>query len=123
MIGKVYITAVNFYDVKSNTVRRKTRPVLVVGGPNENDYTVLPISSISNRANLNAYYDILVPTHDQSILNLRRECFIRTHKQMPVHAAELIHEIGNMKRDCHDLYADVLSKMDEFQKEIISFSL
>lgn len=123
MIGKVYLSVVDFYDVKLNATNRKVRPVLIIGGPNENDYTVLPISTITNRANVNAYYDILVSPQDRTILNLKRECFIRTHKQMQIHVAALIRELADMKKDLPDLYLETIGKMDEFQHEIVKYSI
>ena len=45
MVGKVYLSVVEYYDSKTKTTRKKGRPVLVVAGPRNNDYTVLPIST------------------------------------------------------------------------------
>lgn len=81
MIGKVYQSVVDFYDLKTQTTRKKVRPVLVISGPRNNDYTVLPISTISNRIHVDPQYDILIEAQKRSILGLGRECFIRTHKQ------------------------------------------
>lgn len=121
MIGKVFLTMIDFYNTKSGRTERKIRPVLIVGGPNENDYTVLPISTITRRENVNCYYDIPVPAQDRAALSLNRECFIRTHKQLTVHQGSLIREIGDMRNDAPDLYIDAICKMDEFQKSIISY--
>lgn len=123
MIGKVYLSVVDFYDVQSNSTRRKSRPVLVVGGPNENDYTVLPISTITIRSNINSYYDIPVSPQDRAALSLHKPCFIRTHKQMPIHRAALIREIGDMRVNAPDLYLESIRKMEEFQKNIIGYSI
>lgn len=123
MIGKVYLSVVDFFDIKARAMSKKTRPVLIVGGPHENDYTVLPISTITNRVNLNTYYDIPVTPQDRAALSLQRECFVRTHKQMPIHAAALVRELGDMKSDTPELYLDAVAKMEEFQKEIVTFSI
>lgn len=123
MIGKVYLSRVDYFDLRTNCTQRKTRPVLVVGGPNDNDYTVLPISTISLRQNVNDYYDILIPPQERTVLNLRAECFIRTHKQMPLHRGAMFREIGDMKNDAPDLYLDAVSKMEEFQKGIVDYAI
>lgn len=47
MVGKVYLSVVEYYDSKTKTTRKKGRPVLVVAGPRNNDYTVLPIPPLS----------------------------------------------------------------------------
>lgn len=123
MIGKVYISVVDFYDVKISATRRKKRPVLVVGGPNENDYTVLPISTITNQANRNSYYDIPVSASDRATLCLDRACFIRSHKQMPIHRGSLLKEIGDMMADTPALYLEAVAKMEEFQKKVVTYSI
>ncbi len=123
MIGKVYLSAVDFYDIKTRTTKRKIRPVLIVAGPQENDYIVLPISTITMRNNLNAYYDLLISPPKRAVLNLSRECFIRTHKQLPVHSASLVKQLGDMRADAPDLYLDAIAKMEEIQKAIVTFSI
>ncbi len=69
MIGKVCQSVVNYFDSKTRTTRRKGRPVLVVGGPRNNDYTILPISTIKNRDNLDEEYDILIDPADRDKWN------------------------------------------------------
>lgn len=118
MIGKVYLSVVDFYDSRLQAVSRKARPVLIVGGPYESDYIVLPISTVTNRANLNPHYDILIPPQARHSLDLPRECFIRTHKQLPVHRASLLRLKGDMKADVPDLYVNAIAKLEEFQREI-----
>lgn len=119
MIGKVYLSQVDFYDVRIKAMGRKARPVLIVGGPYENDYIVLPISTISRRENLNPHYDLPISPQERMTLNLTRECFIRTHKQMTVHRAALIKELGDMKQLIPELYLKTIAKMEEFQKQIV----
>lgn len=123
MIGGVYLSIVDFYDTKLQRTSRKTRPVLIVDGPHENDYIVLPISTITKRQNLNPYYDILIPPQDRVTLNLPKECFIRTHKQVPIHGGSLHKLIGNMKSDIPDLYIDAIAKMEEFQRRIVTSTI
>ena len=123
MIGKAYLSAVDFYDIKTRTTKRKIRPVLIVAGPQENDYIVLPISTITMRNNLNAYYDLLISPQKRAVLNLSRECFIRTHKQLPVHSASPVKQLGDMRADAPDLYLDAIAKMEEFQQAIVTFSI
>lgn len=118
MIGKVYLSVVNYYDTATQSTRRKSRPVLIVGGPHNNDYTILPISTISKRENVDPKYDILISPSARTVLNLHRECFIRTHKQMPMHIGELVREIGDMKKDIPDLYQRAVELMKFFQDDV-----
>ena len=117
MIGKVYLSQVDFYDVRIKAMGRKARPVLIVGGPYENDYIVLPISTISRRENLNPHYDLPISPQERMTLNLTRECFIRTHKQMTVHRAALIKELGDMKQFIPELYLKTLAKWKNFRSK------
>lgn len=119
-IGKVYTASTEYYDSKTGLTQRKGRPVLVVGGPKNNDYSVLPISTITKRENVDPDYDIYVDVELRGILSLDRECFIRTHKQMPLHRGSIFKELGNMKDNAPDLYQDVLMRMERFQKEILA---
>lgn len=95
----------------------------MVGGPNENDYTVLPISTIPHREHVNAHYDILIPAQERAVLSLNSECFIRTHKQILIHTAALLRLIGDMKKDTPGLYLDALGEMEEFQKNVINYAI
>lgn len=47
--GKVYLFSMQFYDVKSGMMAFKARPALIIYGPRNNDYTVLPVSTIKIR--------------------------------------------------------------------------
>jgi uncharacterized protein YifN (PemK superfamily) len=119
MIGKVYLAVVDFYDSKSRTTRKKGRPVLVIAGPKNNDYTVLPISTIPHREHLDPVYDLLVGSAERTVLGLPQECYIRTHKQTVLHQAALVREKGDMKCNLPDLYLAVLEKMEQHQREIM----
>lgn len=119
MIGKVYLSIVDYYNVKTGRTERKSRPVLVIGGPRNNDYTVLPISTISKRQNVDPKFDVLVDPSSRSVLMLNRECFIRTHKQMPLHQASLYKELSNMKDSLPDLYLQAISLMEEYQQNLL----
>lgn len=123
MIGKVYLSVVNYYDSKTHTTRRKGRPVLIVAGPRNNDYTVLPISTIKNRQNLDPDYDVLIDPSARASLSLADECFIRTHKQTTVHEGALIKEKGDMKKNQEDLYLTALEKMEDYQRQILNQAL
>lgn len=123
LIGKVYLSVVNYYDSKTHTTRRKGRPVLIVAGPRNNDYTVLPISTVKNRQNLDPDFDLLIDPPARALLSLTDECFIRTHKQTTVHDGSLIKEKGDMKRDLQDLFLKALEKMEAYQRHILDQAL
>lgn len=53
MIGKIVKCLTQYYDVRLQRNSIKSRPALVLKSPINDDYVVLPISSIPNRANVN----------------------------------------------------------------------
>lgn len=81
MIGMIYSSVIPFYDNSSHANSYKKRPVLIIGGPRNNDYTILPISTISNKSNLDPEYDVEINPEKYPLLNLRQTSYVRTHKQ------------------------------------------
>ncbi len=53
------------------------------------------------------------------MMNLTQRSYIRTHKQSVVHLGELTKEIVDFRNEYEDIYFDVISKMEEFQKNLI----
>lgn len=119
MIGKAYVSAFKYYDIRSKRMSFKGRPVLVIGKADSSDYVILPISRVTNKANLDAYYDVPIDPADVPKMNLRQMSYIRTHKQAVVNSAELIKEIVDFKAEYFDIYKDVISKVDKFQRDLV----
>lgn len=65
-----------------------------------NDYTILPVSTISNKTNINSKYDIKIEPDKYPKLNLNKTCYIRTHKQTILFKESLYikEEISDLKR-------------------------
>ena len=95
MIGKLCWSTFPYYDRNSGRNAFKKRPVLILSGPRNNDYTVLPVSSISIRKNIDTDYDIEVDPNIYPRLHLTKTCYIRTHKQTIVHQAALTSQISD----------------------------
>ncbi len=123
MIGKIYWSVFPFYDSKTGKNSFKKRPVLIISGPRNNDYTVLPVSSVSIKNNVDPDYDIEIDPLKYPALGLTRVCYIRTHKQTVVHQRALTSMIGDMKNDYEELYMDVMVKLEEFNKSVTDDSL
>lgn len=123
MIGKIYASVTPFYDSAKQTNSYKKRPVLIIGGPRNNDYTILPISTVTNKVNLDTDYDIEIDPVKYPKLNLNKMCYVRTHKQTTVHKASLTSQIGNMKDEYEDLYLHVMTKLEEFNNLILENAL
>lgn len=123
MIGKAYVSIFKYYDNAKAKMSFKKRPVLIVGKADDTDYIVLPISRVSKRENLDEYYDVLLSPDTVPKLNLTQHSYVRTHKQSVVNIVELYREITDFKKDYMDIYLDIISKMEEFQKNLIDKAL
>jgi len=123
VIGKAYVSTFQFYDNRNHRMSFKNRPVLIVGQADATDYVILPISRVTNSANLDMDYDYKVEPQDVPLMNLTQTSYIRTHKQSTVHAGELTREIVDFKNEYPDKYIDVIAKMEEFQKKLIDNAL
>jgi len=123
VIGKSYVSIFKYYDSAKAKMSLKKRPVLIVGKADDTDYIVLPISRVSKRENLDEYYDVLLSPDAVPKLNLTQHSYVRTHKQSVVNIVELYREITDFKKDYMDIYLDIISKMEEFQKNLIDKAL
>lgn len=120
MIGKVCISITPFFDMRTGKKSFKQRPVLVIGGPRNDDYTVLPVSSVSRKKNLDPQYDKEVEPAMYPKLNLTKQCYVRTHKQTTIHKADLVKTIADMKQDYEELYLEILSLLEQFNSEVLT---
>ena len=123
MIGKAYVSVFQFYDNKSHKMSFKKRPILVIGQADGSDYVILPISRVTNHNNIDSYYDVLIDPMNFPLMNLSQCLYVRTHKQSVVHENELTKEIVDFRTEYPDKYLDIISKVEEFQKELISNAL
>ena len=112
--GKVYLFSMQFYDVKSGMMAFKARPALIIYGPRNNDYTVLPVSTIKNPKDRDPDYDLRIDPRDYPNLGLNDVCYIRTHKQTPVHRSSKYKLIGDLKKEYPQKYQEVVALMEKF---------
>ena len=119
MIGKAYISTFKYFDNRTHRMAFKNRPVLIVGQADSSDYIILPVSRITNQGNVDSYYDVSIEPADVPSMNLTQRSYIRSHKQSVVHLGELTREIVDFRKEYEDIYLDVISKMEEFQKNLI----
>ena len=123
MIGKAYVSTFQFYNNHSHRMEFKDRPVLIIGKADAKDYVILPISRVTNSANLDVDYDFKIEPHEVPLMNLKQVSYIRTHKQSVIHAGEITKLIVDFKKEYPDKYVDVIAKMEEFQKNLIDNAL
>ena len=84
MIGKIVKCLTQYYDMRLQRNSIKSRPALVLKSPVNDDYVVLPISSISNRANVNPIYDIEIDPVKFPKINLTRLSYVRTQNSFNI---------------------------------------
>ena len=123
MIGKIYKARTPFYDQATHQMSYKARPALVLAKADADDYVILPVSSISIRANIDPVYDIEIDPVLYPKLNLTKTSYVRTHKQTIVHRASLRDEIGDLKSDYEELYLEILEKREAFSSSITQQAL
>ena len=120
MLGWICSSTTPYYDIKTGRNAFKQRPVLVISELISNDYTVLPISTVSKRENLHFFYDIKVEPMLYPRLRLGKESFIRVHKQTTGHRAAVVRKISNLKTEYPDLYSLVLERLSEYNTNLVS---
>lgn len=119
MIGWICISTTPYYDSKVKRNLFKRRPVLVIGGTLSNDYTVLPVSTVSKRENLHPVYDIEIDPLYYPGLNLNKVSFVRVHKQTIVHKAAIVERVSNLKSEYPDLYQTILNELSGYNKVLM----
>ena len=123
MIGKAYVSTFQFYNNQTHKMEFKNRPILIVGQADSTDYVVLPISRVTNFANLDNNYDVPIEPSDVPLMNLKQRSYVRTHKQCVIHLGELTKEIVDFKNEYPDIYINIIAKMEAFQKHLIDNAL
>ena len=96
---------------------------MFIAKADKDDYVALPVSRITRSHNIDPVYDIRIDPADYPKLKLPSVSYVRTHKQIIVHAAEMGDLISNMKKEYPDLYLHILVMREEFSKEITSQAL
>ena len=116
MIGKIYASMVEFYDVRNQKTSIKARPVLILSDMRNNDFTVLPISTISKPQNIDIEYDIELNPQIYQKINLNKVSYISTHKRVYLHQANIDKTkiLGDIKSNYPDLFLEILEKMEKF---------
>ena len=101
MVGKIVRCLTQYYDTRLHRNSIKSRPALVLRSPENDDYVVLPISTIPNRTNVNPIYDIEIDPSKFPKINLTRLSYIRTHRMVsiPMQQIDTSVIIGDLKSD------------------------
>lgn len=122
-VGKIKSSRMPYYDNKTNSIRFKARPVLILKAEKElgmSDFTVLPISSVSFKKNIDQEFDIDVAQTTYPLLNLTKEvCYIRCGKIMTINKKNLaVNTICDLKNTYPELWQHVISRTKEYISDI-----
>lgn len=123
MIGKICSFVTPYYDINQKRNLFKSRPVLIIGVADAGDYNVFPISKVTNKANIDPNYNLPINCLIYPLLGLDYNSYIRLHKQTFVNNTSLGKLFGDMKMNYFDLYLLVLSKLEEYNKNLIDNAL
>lgn len=121
MIGKAYKSLLPYYDMQTRSTRFKSRPCLVIGQADVGDYVILPISSINDKRRVHPEYDIELDNSEYSFLN--KTSFVRTHKQTTLNKTMIRDMLCDFRSDYEEKYSEILSKVEEFQNDMIKNAL
>lgn len=83
----------------------------------------MPISRVSHRENIDIEYDVSIQIADYPLMNLHADSFVRTHKQTITNRASITRCVANVKEEYQDLWLDILSKVEAFQKNLTNKGL
>jgi ABC-type transporter lipoprotein component MlaA len=121
MIGDIVKIRTPYFDSKSNSIRFKSRPGLIIGnyGPTDSDYLVLPISKISHSRFRHPTYDLLIDPQTYPLSNLTCRSYIRCHKQVTIRRADISDTISKFKVNYPEKYSEVIELLSKFDKEKI----
>ena len=118
MIGKICSFSMPFYNIRTGAKSYKLRPALIIYGPMDDEYTVLPVSTIKDSRHRHPKYDVKLDPANYPRLQLRDVSYVRTHKQATMHKTDLHCEISNMKAEYPEKYTELLQLTKEFNDEI-----
>jgi len=117
-IGKIYSFSMPFYDAKKSCMGYKARPALILYGPRNGDYTVIPVSTIKDPKNRDADFDVKIDPVAFPNLGLHEVSYIRTHKQTTAHQGARYKYIGDLKGEYQTKYQEVIDLVEKFSQEI-----
>lgn len=119
LVGSIRISRMPYYDSASQRVKYKGRPILLLKaekGIGESDFSILPISSISHKENIDEIFDIEVTAEMYPLLKLNKDIsYIRCAKISTVHSSTISKdEISNLKEQYPELWDKVVLKLKEY---------
>ena len=123
LIGAIHSAKFPYYNIKTQTMEFKFRPVLVVEVENQyglSDVTALPLSRINDRSRIIADYDVKIQSHKYPELNLTAETsYVRTSKITTFSNKDLRKTpLAELSTTNPELYQKIITKMKLYVEKI-----
>lgn len=123
LVGTIRSSRMPYYDSSTGSIQFKARPVLILKAEKESgfsDFTVLPISSISFKNNIDQNFDVEVTKEMYPLLQLTKDvCYIRCGKFMTIDNRNLgVQVISNLKDSYPDLWEHIISLAKEYISDV-----
>ncbi|CAM3567854.1 type II toxin-antitoxin system PemK/MazF family toxin [Pseudostreptobacillus hongkongensis] len=119
MVGKIYTALFPYFNSETKKHSYKQRPVLVISEAINNDYLILPVSTITNKENIHPEFDIKIDPKIYPKLNLNKSSYIRTHRQTSIYKAMLVFEISDLRKEYPSIYEKVIYNLNKFNQRVI----
>lgn len=125
LIGQIHYSKFKYYDARSDELKFKQRPVLIIGVEKEYgpcDLTVLPVSSISKKENIVPRFDVEIPRSHYPLVGLSDKypiSYCRTSKVSTVSSFDVGTKILCQLNEAYpNLYELIKNQHNEFQKTL-----
>lgn len=116
----------HYYDIKTQSVRFKVRPILIIAIERNyfhTDLTVLPISSVSNKKNIDYKFDISIGKIECPTLQYitKDYCYVRVHKPNTINSNNVLIEsnLDNLKLVYPYKFEQISLAWSEFSESLL----
>lgn len=95
-VGKIYPSILPYFDKRERKIKYKSRPILIIAEPIgiDTEYTVLPVSTISNQAFYNPLYDTeLLPRNFLIYLSVENRLSDHISRQQCIKAQLILNNV------------------------------
>lgn len=114
MVGRLVWANISFGDLNFSS---KKRPILIIGGPVNNDYNFLPVSS----KKVNEKFDFELNKEQLSKLKLYKTSYVKINKQGFINKNGILlnKKYINLQKLYPNLFEEIKTRVLEYQKEIL----
>ena len=126
LVNTVVKSRMHYYDIKTQSVRFKVRPILIIAIERNyfhTDLTVLPISSVSNKKNIDYKFDISIGKIECPTLQYitKDYCHVRVHKPNTINSNNVLIEsnLDNLKLVYPYKFEQISLAWSEFSESLL----